>query len=246
MPTIPWCPGGVPVPSDVRLVAVLDGKPAVSGPASGRLERNGASAAYRRSSRAPSPSTRSRPARAPAGSRGRPRTARHPERAPSAPAAPRPATARRTGGGRARAERLRSVEVTRVSVSRSGDGRGGGSTVTTGAGPVGHALPDGWRVVVDRHVVALDGGRVLLGGAPPRMLRLAPAGRALLAGGGFTVTDATSAGAGQAAARRRGRAPGPGRRRARAAGTSPSSSRSRTGPTPSPACSPRSRRTWAA
>ena len=33
---------------------------------------------------------------------------------------------------------------------------------------------------------------MLLGGAPPRMLRLAPAGRALLAGGGFTVTDATS------------------------------------------------------
>ena len=59
-------------------------------------------------------------------------------------------------------------------------------------GPADTVLPDGWRVVVDRHVVALDGGRVLLGGAPPRMLRLAPAGRALLAGGGFTVTDATS------------------------------------------------------
>ncbi len=64
--------------------------------------------------------------------------------------------------------------------------------VTTGAGPVDIALPDGLRVVVDRYVVALDGGRVLLGGAPPRMLRLTPAGRALLAGGGFTVTDATS------------------------------------------------------
>ena len=64
--------------------------------------------------------------------------------------------------------------------------------VTTGAGPVDVALPDGLRVVVDRYVVALDGGRVLLGGAPPRMLRLTPAGCALLAGGGFTVTDGTS------------------------------------------------------
>jgi mycofactocin system glycosyltransferase len=65
-------------------------------------------------------------------------------------------------------------------------------TGDVGAGPSDTVLPDGWRVVVDRHVVAHDGGRVLLGGAPPRMLRLAPAGRALLAGGGFTVTDATS------------------------------------------------------
>ena len=61
-----------------------------------------------------------------------------------------------------------------------------------GAGPADVTLPDGLRVVVDRHVVALDGGGVLLGGAPPRMLRLTPAGRALLASGGFTVTDATS------------------------------------------------------
>src|SRR6185295_3985670 len=45
-----------------------------------------------------------------------------------------------------------------------------------GAGPTDTALPDGLRVVVDRRVVALDGGRVLLGGAPPRMLRLTPAG----------------------------------------------------------------------
>lgn len=117
--------------------------------------------------------------------------------------------------------------------------------VTTGAGPVDVALPDGLRVVVDRNVVALDGGRVLLGGAPPRMLRLTPAGRALLAGGGFTVTDATS----RVLARRLldtgvvhpvadGGGPG--------LGTSPSSSPSRTGPRPSRVCSPRSRRTWAA
>jgi mycofactocin system glycosyltransferase len=60
------------------------------------------------------------------------------------------------------------------------------------AGPTDVALPDGLRVVVDRHVVALDGGRVLLGGAPPRMLRLTLTGRALLSGGGFTVSDGTS------------------------------------------------------
>jgi mycofactocin system glycosyltransferase len=59
--------------------------------------------------------------------------------------------------------------------------------------PADVAPPSGLRVVLDRHVVVLDDGAVLLGGAPPRMLRLAPAGRALLAGGGFTVTDATSA-----------------------------------------------------
>ena len=77
-------------------------------------------------------------------------------------------------------------------MSRSGHGRGDGTASRSGAGPADVTLPDGLRVVVDRHVVALDGGRVLLGGAPPRMLRLTPAGRALLAGGGFTVTDATS------------------------------------------------------
>ena len=61
-----------------------------------------------------------------------------------------------------------------------------------GVGPADVTLPEGLRVVVDRRVIALDGGRVLLGGAPPRLLRLTPAGRALLADGGFTVGDATS------------------------------------------------------
>jgi hypothetical protein len=113
-----------------------------------------------------------------------------------------------------------------------------------GTGPTDTHLPDGWRVVVDRRVVALDGGRVLLGGAPPRMLRLTPAGRALLAGGGFTVTDATS----RALARRlldggvvHPVPSGGGRGR----GTSPSSCRSRIERPPSPACSPRSRPIWA-
>jgi mycofactocin glycosyltransferase len=58
--------------------------------------------------------------------------------------------------------------------------------------PADITLPTGLCVTLDRRVVVLDGGAVLLGGAPPRMLRL-PAGRALLAGGGFTVVDATSA-----------------------------------------------------
>ena len=42
-PTIPWVPGVSPVPKDVRLVAVVDGTPAVIGllPAS-RPERYGA------------------------------------------------------------------------------------------------------------------------------------------------------------------------------------------------------------
>ena len=84
---------------------------------------------------------------------------------------------------------------------------------------------------------------MLLGGAPPRMLRLAPAGRALLAGGGFTVTDATSA----ALARRLldGGVAHPvpdARRRARAGGRHRRDPGQGPRPTPSPACSPRSRR----
>lgn len=62
------------------------------------------------------------------------------------------------------------------------------------AGPADAALPLGLRVVLDRRVRALDGGSVLLGGAPPRMLRLAPVARALLAADrSFAVVDATSA-----------------------------------------------------
>ncbi|HXV92658.1 MAG TPA: mycofactocin biosynthesis glycosyltransferase MftF [Pseudonocardia sp.] len=54
-------------------------------------------------------------------------------------------------------------------------------------------MPRGAAVVLDRRVVVLDGGAVLLGGAPPRMVRLAPRARRLLAAGRFDVTDATSA-----------------------------------------------------
>ena len=61
------------------------------------------------------------------------------------------------------------------------------------AAPADRTPPRGLSVALDRRVVSLDDGALLLGGAPPRMLRLAPAGRALLAGGRFTVADATSA-----------------------------------------------------
>ncbi|MGI9002865.1 MAG: mycofactocin biosynthesis glycosyltransferase MftF [Pseudonocardia sp.] len=62
------------------------------------------------------------------------------------------------------------------------------------AGPTDTVLPPGLRVVLDRRARRLDGGAVLLGGAPPRMLHLVPVARALLADcGAFTVVDATSA-----------------------------------------------------
>ncbi len=60
-------------------------------------------------------------------------------------------------------------------------------------GPADTRLPHGFRVVLDRRVHRLDGGAVLIGGAPPRLLRLAPAARALLTDGRLTVEDATSA-----------------------------------------------------
>jgi mycofactocin system glycosyltransferase len=60
-------------------------------------------------------------------------------------------------------------------------------------GPADTALPPGLRVALDRQARSLDGGCVLLGGAPPRMLHLAPAARALLErDGSFAVTDRTS------------------------------------------------------
>ncbi len=61
-----------------------------------------------------------------------------------------------------------------------------------GRPPADRTPPPGLTLALDRRVAVLDGGAALLGGAPPRLLRLAPAGRALLAGGRFTVADATS------------------------------------------------------
>ncbi len=65
--------------------------------------------------------------------------------------------------------------------------------VHTAAGPADLALPLGTRVRLDRRARVLDGGRVLLGGAPPRLLYLAPAARALVERGTVTVADRTSA-----------------------------------------------------
>ena len=59
VPTSPCAPGGSPVPSEARLTTVLDGNPTVNGPTSARPVRNGASAAWARSSSWPSPSTSS-------------------------------------------------------------------------------------------------------------------------------------------------------------------------------------------
>ncbi|TQM15682.1 mycofactocin biosynthesis glycosyltransferase MftF [Pseudonocardia kunmingensis] len=54
-------------------------------------------------------------------------------------------------------------------------------------------LPDGMRVALDRQALVVDGGTVLFGGAPPRMLRLTAAAAALLDGGELEVGDPTSA-----------------------------------------------------
>ena len=59
--------------------------------------------------------------------------------------------------------------------------------------PTQTRLPTGFRVALDRRVWTVDDGEVMFGGAPPRMLRLVPAARSLLAGGACTVTDQASA-----------------------------------------------------
>ena len=62
------------------------------------------------------------------------------------------------------------------------------------SGPADTTLPPGFRVELDRHALVVDDAAVLFGGAPPRMLRLAPGARHLVAGRtGFAVTDPTSA-----------------------------------------------------
>lgn len=54
-------------------------------------------------------------------------------------------------------------------------------------------LPDGFAVQVDRRVRVLGGGSTLLGGSPPRLLRLAPVAQRMLADGRLEVHDAASA-----------------------------------------------------
>ncbi len=61
-------------------------------------------------------------------------------------------------------------------------------------GPGDVALPRGLTVRLDRQALWLDGGAVLVGGAPPRMLHLAPSATALLAADrAVTVDGPTSA-----------------------------------------------------
>jgi mycofactocin glycosyltransferase len=60
-------------------------------------------------------------------------------------------------------------------------------------GPTQTAVPHGTIVVLERRARVLDGGAVLLGGAPPRMLHLSRAAQVRLVDGRLTVTDATSA-----------------------------------------------------
>ncbi|MGE0299567.1 mycofactocin biosynthesis glycosyltransferase MftF [Pseudonocardia sp.] len=64
---------------------------------------------------------------------------------------------------------------------------------TLASPPLDLALPPGFRVALDRRVRVRDGGAVLIGGAPPRLVRLAPAARRLLRARTFTVTDTTTA-----------------------------------------------------
>lgn len=61
------------------------------------------------------------------------------------------------------------------------------------AGPPDTTLPIGTVVRLDPRTREVDGGAVLLGGAPPRMLTLSPAGRALLVDGAVNVADRRSA-----------------------------------------------------
>lgn len=60
-------------------------------------------------------------------------------------------------------------------------------------GPTGTALPRGLTVRLDRQALRLDGGTVLIGGAPPRLMRLAPAAAAMVDDdGSVTVAGSTS------------------------------------------------------
>ena len=58
-------------------------------------------------------------------------------------------------------------------------------------------MPLGTRVELERRARVLDGGAVLLGGAPPRMLHLSRAARALTGARALTVGDPTSAALGR-------------------------------------------------
>jgi mycofactocin system glycosyltransferase len=54
-------------------------------------------------------------------------------------------------------------------------------------------VPRGLVLRLDRQALCLDGGRVLIGGAPPRLMQLSAAATARLVDGSLTVADPTSA-----------------------------------------------------
>jgi mycofactocin system glycosyltransferase len=58
---------------------------------------------------------------------------------------------------------------------------------------VEEALPNGMRIVLDRHAIVVDDGTALFGGAPPRMLRLSAAAAARIEDGALEVRDPMSA-----------------------------------------------------
>jgi mycofactocin glycosyltransferase len=65
-------------------------------------------------------------------------------------------------------------------------------TITHRLTGVDEALPDGMRIALDRQALVVDGGTVLFGGAPPRMLRLSADAAARLGDGTLSVTDPLS------------------------------------------------------
>ncbi|MBM4723727.1 hypothetical protein GS439_14945 [Rhodococcus hoagii] len=54
-------------------------------------------------------------------------------------------------------------------------------------------LPDGFGVRLDPQVRAYSGGRVLIGGSPMRMLKLAPAAAEMIGDGYLEVVDSQTA-----------------------------------------------------
>ena len=74
---------------------------------------------------------------------------------------------------RADAQPTTGVTTGMAAGNRDESGDGDGTDVSDGA----DALPEGWRVVLDRSVSFVAGGTGLLGGRPGRLLTLTPAGR---------------------------------------------------------------------
>ena len=67
------------------------------------------------------------------------------------------------------------------------------ATSPEAAQPRATRLPDGFGVRIDARVRSFAGGRVLVGGSPTRMLKLAPAAAAMIDEDFVEVVDAQSA-----------------------------------------------------